>query len=85
MPDTQPTNTSPVPKKKQKPVTFTFPEAMQVVIDGGRVTRLDWNTNAEYGLLKDGWLTIHRGEFHRWLVNDGDMVATDWIKLPDVN
>lgn len=71
--------------------TMSFPDAMRAVIDGKRVARIAWG-NADYCLLKDGWLTVfHKktGEelprFHSWLVNDGDMEGTDWIILPDIN
>ena len=75
---------SPVPNKLT-PKTLGFPMAMAEVIDGKRIARQEWG-NADYCLLKDGWLMICRdGKFHQWLVNDGDMLATDWIVLPALN
>lgn len=56
-----------------------FPSAMEEIIKGNRITRVAWNDVNEYGILADGWLTIHtKGEFHVWKVNDGDLTAQDW-------
>lgn len=74
---------SPVPHKTNV-ITFDFPEAMRRVIDGRKITRLEWGTNNSYGLLKDGRLMIYvEGKLHQWLVSDGDMLATDWVVLPE--
>jgi hypothetical protein len=74
---------SPVPKKKTVG-GFDFPEAMKQIIAGKKVTRLDWGGNGDYCLFKDNWLMIFtKGQFHRWLVNDGDLMGQDWITLPE--
>jgi hypothetical protein len=72
-------------------VLLDFPDAIREVIDGKRIARVDWK-NADYGVLKDGWLKIfHKKEgqklsnFHTWLINDGDLTADDWIVLPDLS
>jgi hypothetical protein len=72
-------------------VGMDFPDAIRKVIEGKRIARTSWG-NADYGVLKDGFLVIfHKKEeenlpdFHTWLVNDGDLQATDWIVLPDIN
>lgn len=76
---------SPVPQKTSiKPLTF--PEAISEVIKGKKITRLDWDDKAEYGLIRDGWLMIHtRGSYHQWTVSDGDLEAVDWIVVPESN
>ena len=67
------------PKPQTGEVLLSFPDAMKEVIKGNLITRVSWNDLKEYGLLADGWLTIHtKGAFHRWTVNDGDLLATDW-------
>ena len=64
------------------PVTMSFPDAIRRVINGERITRISWG-NDDYGLLKDGWLTIFtKGEFHTWSINDGDLEGEDWVILP---
>lgn len=81
--------TSPIPQKN-KIITYSFPDALKELIHGRKITRLEWGTNEQYGLLKDGWLMIYGGlkmdgQYHIWQVNDGDMNATDWILLPEPN
>jgi len=74
--------TSPVPNKGPK--ELSFPDAMREVLNKKRVTRLAWETNDNFGLLFEGFLQIFiRGEYHKWLVNDGDLNAIDWIVLPE--
>jgi len=59
-----------------------FPDAIRAVIIGQRVTRLEWNNPDIYGQIRHGMLQIHRdGDWFNWLVNDGDLLATDWIVL----
>lgn len=63
---------------------MSFPDAMRRVIDGRKITRISWKTVDSYGLLKDGWLMIRiDGELHKWTVNDGDLLAEDWVVLPE--
>jgi len=61
--------------------TMTFFEALQRVVSGQRITRLDWDDRAWWGMLLDGRLCIHKpdGQYHAWIVSDGDMLAEDWI------
>lgn len=70
---------SPTKKKKITIIEMSFPDAMAAVIKGSKVRRTTW-PGEEYGSLKDGFLTIFKnGSFHRWIVNDGDLMATDWV------
>ena len=67
-------------------LTMTFPEAMKKVIEGNLIKRASWTSEMSYGLLKDGWLMIYiKGDFHTWKVNDGDMIADDWIVIREKN
>jgi len=66
---------------------MTFPEAMAQVIEGRKVTRLEWN-NGDHCFLGTPYLSIFRtagGKEHQWLVNDGDMKANDWVLVTDKN
>ena len=65
------------------PMTMNFPDAIKKIMEGKRVARISW-ANQDYGVLKDGWLTIFtKGEFHTWTVNDGDMNGEDWTVVDD--
>lgn len=74
------------PKAPAKAKTMAFPEAMGAIILGKRIARLSWSPAKDYGLMKDGWLTIFtKDKFHTWNINDGDMEARDWICIDKEN
>lgn len=66
-----------------------FPEAIEVVIQGGKITREAWKNKDIYGFLNGDKLSIHKPDDgvsnkyinFQWVVNDGDLMATDWIKV----
>ncbi len=71
-------NLTPMPTSS-KPKTMNFPDAIREIINGKKVTRVSWG-NKDYCFLKGEWLTIFtKGNFHTWLINDGDLLAEDWI------
>lgn len=71
---------TPMPKIQSKSVTMNFPDAIKEIIKGKRVRRVSWGSASDYGLLKDGWLTIFtKDAFHTWSVSDGDMEGEDWV------
>jgi len=70
---------------------MSFPDAMKVIVEGGVITRVGW-MNDDVCQLKGEWLSVRRdGVWHRWLINDGDLLATDWtvsnldIKSPSLH
>lgn len=74
-------NLTPIPRKQGESITMSFPDAMKEIINGNKVRRMSW-TGEDHGLLKDGWLTIFtKGQFHTWLINDGDMEGQDYIVI----
>lgn len=76
---------SPKPVKKEITNTMDFPAAIRKATEGFKIARIEWH-NTDYGLLKNSFLTIYRnGEFFRWSVNDGDLLAKDWIIVSDKN
>ena len=87
----QPQTTSPVPMAQDAVVVdegMTFAEAMVELIAGQSIKRKDWGDIDEYGLMKDGWLTIHKAASNRfdiWKVSDGDMLAEDWFVVKRSN
>ncbi len=77
---------TPIPRKQGESITMSFPDAIREVIKGKKVRRMSWETQSDHCLLKDGWLSIHtKGQFHRWLVNDGDIEGFDWIVTGGTN
>ena len=64
--------------------TMTFPEAMEKVIKGNRVSRLEWNTTEVYLYLnRPGNLMLHSadGTVSVLMVKDGDMLGKDWFVI----
>lgn len=79
---------SPVPKKHNA-ITYSFPDVLKEIIKGRKATKLEWNTNDIYIMLKDGYLMIYRGDtdklFHPLKVSDGDLLGEDWCLMPEAN
>lgn len=75
---------SPVPPSSKKPVEMNFAQALDATLDGKRITRLSWESNDTFGQMKENELSLFiRGEFHSWTIVPGDIIATDWIILPE--
>lgn len=75
---------SPLPKAKAKEIKkMSFPEAIQAVIEGKKVTKLEWDNSNIYLLLKDGYLRIHtlKGDFDVLAVSEGDLIGKDYVEL----
>ena len=78
-----PETMSPVISPKGTAIQMDFPDAMREIMAGHTITRLSWDSNEEYCLVKNGILSIFtKGALHSWLVSDGDMQGTDWVVLP---
>ena len=72
-------------KLKQSPVptaNMDFPNAIRRVIEGKKITKLEWDNENIYGVLKDGFLMIYRnGKFNQWVISEGDLMGADWVIL----
>lgn len=85
----------PTPKPNDRPIEnkkvsrmMSFSEAIEEILAGKKVTRLEWERVNEYVFLKEGFLSIHHYAdkpevTHRLLVSAGDMTATDWMIIED--
>lgn len=76
---------SPVKKKEEKEF-FGFTTAISKIMEGNRVSRMEWNDVRWYCLLNDGLLSLHKAgeasdQFRAWIINDGDILANDWYCL----
>jgi len=65
---------------------MSFPDALKEVITGKKITKLEWNNNQTYVVLKDAILCIHNAKdssvtFHSLIVSEGDLVGEDWVVL----
>jgi hypothetical protein len=79
--------TSPLPKKievKDEDVEklMTFPQAMEAVIEGKRITKEEWDSEEVWGEMKEGFLIIHRdGKDHQWIISEGDLTGDDYVTI----
>ena len=76
---------SPIPNKKTDSASsgINFYQALELVANGKKVTKIEWGNKDIYGYLKDGILTLHKEnekDYH-WLVSDGDLAGIDYIEL----
>ena len=63
---------------------LSFPNAIEALIGGKKIKRLEWADEQEYCLLKDSFLMIHRNDkFHSWIVSEGDLLSLDWVVISE--
>ena len=80
-------DTNPVPSMSMSPrpaPTTDFYKALRALAESGKcITRVEWANTLIYGKLVDGKVTIRLEDnmFHPWIINDGDLAATDWVIL----
>lgn len=78
---------SPLPTNRVIEKTrVSFSKALDMAVDGKKITREEWEDTRTYGLIKDGLLQIHKaGEgkevVRPWIVNDGDILGKDWYAI----
>jgi len=62
---------------------LNFPQAIEQIIAGKKVTKIEWDSNDEYAVLKDTFLMLHMrsGEWFKWIISDGDLFGTDYIVI----
>ena len=79
--------TSPVLNEVATVTRHTFPQALNAVIGGKKIYKEEWGNPNFYGILKDGFLMLHKddGNYYRWVLNDGDLLGIDWLILPEGN
>ena len=60
-----------------------FFEALRIMADGERVTKLEWGNQEFWGQILDGKLVLHKpdGVYYPWIVSDGDLHGDDWEVL----
>ena len=71
---------TPSPRKKA-PEEINFCKAIEQILDGNKVTRLEWNNPKLYFLLYNSTLShmTEGGKIDTLIVRDVDMTATDYV------
>ena len=74
---------SPVPqiRNNESNNPMNFSQAVNILVDGKKITRLEWNDESTYIVLKDERLKIVKpsGKVHDLIISAGDMYGTDWV------
>ena len=62
---------------------MNFFEALEKCAHGEKITRISWEDENIYGVMKDAFLTLFRpdAEPAPWTISEGDFLGTDWITL----
>ena len=64
---------------------MTFPQAVQEIIDGKRVSKREWADPESYGFTNDNGagtvvLSLHKEDGnHQWVLSWGDLTGTDYF------
>lgn len=68
---------------KMGTIVMDFPTAIRHVIDGRRVTKLEWGDRNIFLHLSEGFLLIHKadGISSRLMVSEADLLGKDWTVL----
>jgi len=82
---TEEITTSPT-QKESAPVgtiKMTFSQAIEKVIDGKRIHKLEWKDKEFYGFLNGDVLSLHKpdGKNYKWIISDGDLSGNDYITV----
>ena len=72
---------SPTPTNKKKVIkkNLTFYEALEAMLTGAKITKLEWGNEEIRGYLEGVLKLDTQGSVTQWVVNDGDILGEDWI------
>lgn len=73
---------SPTPPKKEKG-NLSFTQAIEEVLKGKSITKLEWDDKQFYGVLENEHLKLYKpdGKSYDWIISEGDMRGDDWVVL----
>ena len=65
---------------------MTFSGALNKMIDGKSVRRLEWPEGAAGYIAPDGIMMIYREKKnYQWIVHKNDIIAVDWVVIEKHN
>jgi hypothetical protein len=74
------------PAAQRERRVMDFPEAIKRVASGAKVTKLEWEDDMVFLVLRDNKVMINSGTFndgklHPFVMQYGDIVGDDWVSL----
>ena len=61
-------------------LNMSFAQAIDVLLAGRKITKLEWNDTTIYGELRNGILMLHRDdEWFQWIISEADLQGADWV------
>lgn len=72
------------PKVERMPLaTLTFGQAIEEVLTGKSVTKLEWGDKNYHAILADEKLKLHKpdDQLYDWLISEGDLRGDDYVIL----
>lgn len=64
---------------------MNFPTAIREIIDGSKLTKLEWNNPGIYIFMEEELLKIKKGDgtIAVLMVSEADMVGIDWVVVEE--
>lgn len=71
---------SPKPPKQEKG-NLNFSQAIEEVLKGRSITKLEWGDKQYFGILKNEKLMLHKpdSKFYDWVLSEADMRGDDFV------
>lgn len=80
---------SPVIKKENSipaQEVFTFAQCIPFLVEGKKITKLEWANNNIFGMIVGDQLRLHKDDaYYQWILSTGDLEGEDFIVLPEGN
>lgn len=73
---------SPTKPKTKKP-QMNFYEALEELMTGKQITKLEWANRNIFGILKNEHLMLHKSDnrYYDWILSEADIRGDDWVVL----
>ena len=67
-----------IPKEDEK---LSFPSAIAEILNGNKITKLEWDDSQYYVFLHEGILKLHKpdGQLYTWTLSEADLTGEDYI------
>ena len=69
------------PFQRPKVKTMSFEKAVNELLSGKKIHKLEWKDKSYYGMIVEKTLKLHKpdGKFYEWIISYGDLTGDDYI------